>query len=254
MADERPTLLVDVVLDARSEVGLRAASGADACVLIEPLYGGPAVLSALDAGWRSVIVSDERDGAAPIPLVSFAQPPDRAAASTGADTCRVRARDLRTCALATMTATADAAPRQLLLATHGNLRPAASRIARDLTECDEPRLTIVCVSSGDAVAADAVACAGALCLMLLEEWDAPARLTDAAGLTTTIASTDHDPMFGLATGHRFARHIARGGAAHDATVAAQRDAYAAVAVVETRGDGSSHDVVATRLAPKAATS
>src|SRR5690349_17733890 len=99
-------------------------------VVVEPLYGGVAVAAALDAGWSSAEVALEEPGAAPIPLVSYDQPPPAEHREGGR--CRVRATDLFDAVdLVLDEALVPAgAVAEVLVGCSVNARPLASALAR----------------------------------------------------------------------------------------------------------------------------
>lgn len=233
-------MLVHVASAGDPSIAALAARGP--VVVVEPLYGCTAVLAALDAGWDLVEIAAELPGAAPVPLVSWEQPPP-----AGAEACRVRCDDL-------------AVPIEMLvdrgirpvLACPSAARPAMSRVALDIASArgENPVVTFVPApalhAAGDADepglestdARDSWWACGMLVRVLLEELDEQgrdARLTDAAGIAVSVAAPDEDAASALASGARLRRHLARGGSLDDVRVASAIDSHAAVARVARAG-------------------
>jgi hypothetical protein len=202
----------------------RARDG-EVVVVVEPVYGVPAVAAALDAGWESVEVAgpdpDRRD---PIPVVSFEQCPP-----AGATRCRVRAEDL-----AAVLGPLGEGDEAVWLGAPVNARPLASAVARATPSA--VRL-VACPATGGAMAADSWWAAGVLVRVLLEELDAvgDVELTDAAGLAVTLARGAEDVASQLASGARWRGHLASGGHADDLRVAAALDSIGVVPRVARHG-------------------
>lgn len=212
-------LVIDVAHDA-------AAHAHEAVVvLVEPTWGVPAVALALDAGWSAVELGPARPGAAPIPLVSFEQPPglDQRRAR-----CRVRDDDLYAAAAAV------AAWPLVLLGAPMMARPLCARLAGTQLS----RITFVPVRSiaidepaagADQMSADAWWASGMLVRTLLDELDArEPLLTDAAGVAVTLAQGAEDAATQLSAGVRWRRHLDRGGHPDDLRVASAIDAVGVV--------------------------
>jgi len=216
-------LLIDVDLGGDYEFGVTR----DLCVVVEPAYGVPAVCAALDAGWGSVEVDHEHDGVAPIPLVSFEQP----GAADGR--CRVRSSDLDA---ALLTADDDDAS-AIVLAAPCIARPFASAVAGRARELDVVRFSPApshrdCSEPGrefETFAVDAVWASGMLIRMLLEELEGrDAVLTDAAGVSVSLAQGAESAVAQLGSGIRWRRHVAGGGHADDLRIAAAVDSFGIV--------------------------
>lgn len=197
-------VVIDVVHPA-----LRASAAVDGgmAVVVEPLYAGVALAAALDAGWESVELAPDA-GAAPIPLVSFEQPPP-----PGSRRCRVRSTDLHAAVQA-----GD------LIGAPPLARPLCARLASG----DHRRITFLPVPAGDELGADAWWACGMLVRVLLDELESTASLTDAAGLAVTLAQGAEDPFAQLSAGARWRRHLERGGHPDDLRVAAAVDTLALV--------------------------
>lgn len=214
---------------------LDAAARAGAIVLVEPLYGGPAIAAALDAGWAEVELARELPDVAPIPLVSFEQ---AASGEPGVVRCRVRASDLFDAV-----AGLEAVTGPILLAGPAWARPFAAQLAGWLERSDATRVTFVVTDSvhvtddeADArferAPADGWWAAGLLVRIVLEELEVrDARLTDRAGIAVTVATGAEDARAQLAAGVRARRHLARGGAADDLRVAGAVDTFGIVPVL-----------------------
>lgn len=231
-------LVIDVAHDA-------AAHADEAVVvLVEPTWGVPAVALALDAGWAAVEFGPARPGAAPIPLVSFEQPPGVAQREAR---CRVRDDDLYAAAAAV------ARLPLVVLGAPTIARPLCAMLA--VTQL--PRITFVPVRSiaavdepaagADQMSADAWWASGMLVRILLDELEArEPLLTDAAGVAVTLAQGAEDTAAQLAAGVRWRRHLDRGGHPDDLRVASTIDAVGVVpqlrevdgAYVATAWDGA----------------
>jgi hypothetical protein len=209
-------LVIDVVTDAAGDSGL--------VVVVEPMYGVPAVALALDADWGSVELAD--DAGEPIPLVSFEQPPPT---EQRGGRCRVRSGDLHAIA------TTIVRESTVLLGAPVLARPLSSRIA---TVDGLARVTFVAVPAGaDTIASDAWWASGMLIRILLEELDdRPSTLTDAAGIAVTLARGAEDAASQLSAGVRWRRHLERGGHADDLRVASAVDSVGVVPRIEFEGD------------------
>lgn len=224
MADQ--PLVIDVVPDWGQ------ATDADLLVLVEPLYGGPAVAAALDAGWGSVEIGPERRDAAPIPLVSFEQPPP---VEQRGGRCRVRCDDL-------WGALDDAASEweTVLLGTPVLARPLASRLAVEAIG----RIAFVPAPSfrdpGEpTMCSDAWWASGMLVRVLLDELDARAsELTDGAGIAVTLAQGGEPAAAMLGIGQRWRAHLQRGGSSDDVRVAAAVDSIGVIPSVDLRDEDS----------------
>jgi len=180
-------------------------------VLVEPLYGCVAVACALDAGWSSVDIAPQVAGDAPIPLVSFEQPPPLAERG---GRCRVRCDDLHASGL-----------NHALLAAPALARPLCARLASIGLE----RVTFLPALATGAVSADAWWACGMLVRVLLDELESGvAQLTDAAGMAVTLARGAEDPRAQLGIGRRWAHHLALGGHRDDLRVAAAVDSLGVV--------------------------
>ncbi|MCB0880515.1 MAG: hypothetical protein KDC46_16215 [Thermoleophilia bacterium] len=188
-------------------------------VVVEPLYAAVAVAAALDAGWESVEVAPLASDVAPIPLVSFEQPP-----GDGARRCRVRSSEL----LASI-------DHGMLLGAPAFARPLCARMAATAS----PRITFLpaLAGAGDEVAGDAWWASGMLIRVLLDELDGrDAQLTDAAGIAVTLAQGAEDVAAQLSTGVRWHGHLARGGHPDDLRIAAAVDSLALVPAIRHDGD------------------
>jgi phosphosulfolactate phosphohydrolase-like enzyme len=198
------------------DVATRAGGDAGLTVVVEPVYGVPAVALALDAGWGSVEVAGETGES--IPLVSFEQPP---APDQRGGRCRVRSTDL------SVVAPTVGVGVTTLLGAPVFARPLASRIA---AAGELARVTFVAVPAGeDVMSVDGWWAAGMLIRVLLEELDdRPTTLTDAAGIAVTLAQGAEDPASQLSAGVRWRRHLERGGHADDLRVASAVDSVGVV--------------------------
>jgi hypothetical protein len=208
-------------------------------VVVEPLYGCVAIAAALDAGWSSVDIAFEESGVAPIPLVSFDQPPPVEHREAGR--CRVRATDVRD---ALDVALDDAVPHPtefVLLGSVANARPLASTLVRQLDDA-ATRITLLLAPSTaadgpagvddrptEAVTIDAWWAAGVIIRILLEESDErDLALTDAAGIAVTLAQGAEAPAVQLTAGTRWRAHLAKGGHADDLRAAGSVDSLGIV--------------------------
>lgn len=193
-------------------------------VLVEPLYAVPAVALALDAGWGSVELAALEPGAAPIPLVSFEQPPGP---EQRGGRCRVRSDDLAHASARVMTHDI------VVLGSPVVARPLCSRIAA----MDHAGVTFVpAAAGGEAMPADGWWAAGMLVRVLLEELERDSTLTDPAGLAVTIAQGAEDAAAQLSAGVRWRTHLERGGHADDLRLAAAVDSIGVVPVLSRSGD------------------
>lgn len=191
-------------------------------VVVEPLYGVPAVSLALDAGWPSVELAQHEPGAAPIPLVSFEQRPS-------GDRCKVRSDDLF---IAVGPSVRRAAP--VLLGAPLFARPLAAQVAN---AAPLDRVTFVPTpAGGEDIAIDSWWAAGMLVRVLLDELDRESELTDAAGLAVMVAQGAEDPAAQLSAGARWREHLAWGGNADDLRVASAIDTVGIVPQVVLEGD------------------
>jgi hypothetical protein len=211
-------------------------------VLVEPLYGSPAVAAALESGWGSVELADATE-AAPIPLVSFEQAPP---AGQRGKRCRVRTSDLRAAAFAVIDGSgAD----DVCVGSPAAARPCCAQLAlraEDLAEA-LAGVTFVAVDGPDGLAADSWWACGMLVRVLLDELHVrESQLTDAAGLAVSIATGAESAATQLAAGARWARHLAAGGAEDDLRVAAAVDSIGIVPRVMREGD--SDDALAAPIA------
>lgn len=189
-------------------------------VLVEPLYGVPAVALALDAGWGSVEVAPAARSAGPIPLVSFEQP---VPAANRSSRCRVRSDDLAAVA-------GELGDRGALLGAPLLARPLAAQLAASspeaITFVPVPLATASQVDTvgADRTCADAVWASGMLIRVLLEELDdRPSTLTDGAGIAVTVAQGAEDAATLLGSGLRWRAHLERGGHADDLRAASAVD-------------------------------
>jgi hypothetical protein len=201
-------------------------------VVVEPLYGGPAVAAALDSGWGSVELATELEGQAPIPLVSFEQVPS---GELQGGRCRVRCDDLVDACRGLVPG-----PSLVLLGAPAFARPLGARLGSALAAPGVRRLTFVTAGSTHAspdparlrferVAADAWWAAGALIRVLLDELDLRgAQLTDVAGIAMHLATGTEEAAAHLGAGARWRRHLARGGAEDDLRIARALDSLAVV--------------------------
>jgi hypothetical protein len=201
-------------------------------VVVEPVYGCVAVAAALDAGWESVELCAERPGEAPIPLVSFEQPPGNSGRR-----CRVRADDL-----VDVVGSLDLDGRDATLVAGApvNARPLGSMLARVEGAM---RVTFLVAASGQddsashSLTADAMWSAGMLIRILLEELDdRPSALTDAAGIAVTLAQGAEDPAAQLSAGIRWRRHVERGGHPDDLRIASAIDSVGVVPRIDFEGE------------------
>lgn len=209
---EGTPLVLDVVHPA-----LRQGVDGGVVVVVEPLYGCVAVAAALDAGWESVELAADAPGTAPIPLVSFEQPPQ-----AGQLRCRVRSSDLHA-----------AARDGDLLGAPVLARPLCARLA---AEAGIDRVTFVPVTAGGELGSDAWWACGMLARVLLDELDRPSELTDAAGLAVTLARGAEDPVAQLSAGARWRGHLDRDGHPDDLRVASAVDSLGVVPGVTLDGD------------------
>jgi len=212
-------------------------------VVVEPLYGAVAAALALDAGWGSVEIAGGAEGdagTAPIPLVSFEQPP---APEHRGGRCRVRSGD----ALHALTQHVFG-DHPTLLGAPAFARPLSARLAALANDGAWKRLTFVTAESVGAwsdesgtaferICADAAWASGMLIRILLEELDVcDATLTDAAGITVSLAQGAENTAAQLGAGARWRRHLARGGAADDLRIASAVDSIGVTPVVRREDD------------------
>jgi hypothetical protein len=210
-------------------------------VVVEPLYGCVAVAAALDAGWSSVDVAAERPGSAPIPIVSFDQPPPAEHRSDGR--CRVRATDLFDALELALDADSAGGAAHVLLGCVANARPLAAQLARRV-DAEALRVTFLLAPSTaadrvglderdtEAVTIDAWWAAGVIIRILLEELEERAvALTDAAGIAVTLAQGAEAPSIQLTAGARWRAHLERGGHADDLRSAGALDSLGVAPLV-----------------------
>ncbi|MCW2959739.1 MAG: hypothetical protein JWM25_779 [Thermoleophilia bacterium] len=189
----------------------------DLVVLVEPLYGGVAVAAALDAGWGEVELAPL--AGPPIPLISYEQSPPPGHRN---GRCRVRTDDLVDSAWFVLERSGEV---ELLLGTPANARPICAQLALR----PYARVLFVPVLAEGQPAIDATWACGMLIRVLLDELDVrDARLTEAAGIAVTLATGTEDAHHQLATGERWRQHVAAGGAADDARIAAAVDSIGVV--------------------------
>ncbi|MCW2950580.1 MAG: hypothetical protein JWN41_1593 [Thermoleophilia bacterium] len=225
-----------VVLDVTVSELAHVTGAGHVRVVVEPLYGTPAVALALDAGWASVEVAEEIAGTSPIPLVSFEQAP---AGELSSARCRVRSSDLADVLNATNSSEATT-----LLGSPTFARPLGARLAQSLERAVFDRVTFVVASSthtesdqsgssGERAAADGWWAAGVLIRVLLDEIDTrEVRLTDMAGIAVNLATGSEHAEGHLGAGLRWRRHLARGGAADDLRRALAVDSVSVVPEID----------------------
>lgn len=230
-------VVIDVV--AASHLDATGFDEGDVIVIVEPLYGAPAVAAALDAGWGSVELATELEAQAPIPLVSFEQVPS---GELQGGRCRVRCDDLVVACRGPV-----AGPALVLLGAPAFARPLGARLGSVLTARALRRLTFVTADSVHAapdparirferVAADAWWAAGALVRVLLDELDLrDSQLTDVAGVAMHLATGAEEAATHLGAGARWRRHLARGGSEDDLRIARALDSLAVVPEVVDEG-------------------
>lgn len=197
-----------------------------AYVLVEPLYVAPAAALALDAGWGGVELA-ERSDAAPIPLVSFEQPP--VPEHRGA-TCRLRA-DVNGIEAALAEIGGDAAAdATVLLGAPAFARPLMARLAFAGFDAVE----LIPIASGRQLAADAWWASGMLMRVLLDELDGrDAVLDDAAGIAVSLVGELGDAAPALGAGRRWDAHLAAGGNVDDLRIACAIDSIGVVPRIDT---------------------
>lgn len=200
-----------------SDLGQASMSDKTIYILVGTLGFATASALALDAGWSAVELAALHDDDAPIPLVSYEQPP-----TVVGGVCRIRGDLPMVNAALDLVGNDDAT---VLFGAPVYARPLTSRIVRDNVN----DIVLIPLGVNGDVSADTWWVSGVLIRLLLEEAEGlSAVLDEAAGIAVSLVHDVDDVMLMIERSVRWQHHLSIGGSEDDLRVAGATDSIGLV--------------------------